>query len=266
MRYESYEALAAFYDLLQTDADYPALARFYKEAFRRFGRGETKSVVDLGCGTGKLLALLAQDGYDLTGIDASEQMLSRAQARTASLPDVLLLQQDMTRLDLFDVADAMLSSFDCLNYLPSPAALSRCFDRVALFLRDDGLFLFDVNTEYKFRHIFANETYVLQNDDIFCTWENVFVPSSGICHFYLTLFSRNADETWSRSDEYQRERMFTDRVLRTRLQKSGFSVLATFADPEFTAPCETDPRRFYVCRRLPRDVAALQTDTKTESV
>ena len=253
MHYQGYEALASFYDLLQTDADYPALARFYKEAFSRYGIGETKSVVDLGCGTGKLLALLAQDGYDLTGVDASEQMLSLAQGRTASLPDVLLLQQDMTKLDLYDVADAVVSSFDCLNYLPSPAALSACFDRVALFLRDNGLFLFDVNTEYKFRNIFAQETYVLRNDDVFCTWENEFVPDSSICHFYLTLFSKNADGTWSRSEEYQRERMFTDRVLRTRLQKSGFSVLAAFADTDFTAPGETDPRRFYICRRLPRN-------------
>ena len=247
-----YNALAPLYDELLFDADYPALVSFYKNIFAQFGKTPIRSIVDLGCGTGKLCALLAAEGYDITGVDASAEMLALAQARTACFPGVLLLEQDITKLDLYDVADVMVSSFDCLNYITSPQALSACFDRVALFLRDNGLFLFDVNTKYKFEHVFAQQSYILQNNTAFCAWENDYIPKTGICHFYLTLFRKTPNGTWERAQEYQKERMYTDRILQRRLKKSGFEILGVYADTSFSKTGPTDERQYYVCRRLPR--------------
>lgn len=169
----AYEAFADIYDAFNEDADYTALHAYLKGQLDAFGisRG---IVADLGCGTGDLTLRLARDGYDMIGVDLSEEMLSvlREKAWEQGVEGLLLLQQDLERLDLYGTVQAAVSTFDTFNHIgPFPrfaAALKRC----ALFIEPGGLFLFDLNTPYKQEQVLADNVYLLEAEDVTCRWEN----------------------------------------------------------------------------------------------
>lgn len=143
----AYGSLAPVYDAFTRDVDYGAFADFYEAAFARRKR-PVRTVLDLGCGTGTLTALLARRGYELLAADASPDMLMVAQEKFAALPDVtppLFLCQSMTELDLYGTVDAAVSCLDAVNYLP-PKDLPELLRRLHLFLEPDGVFVFDIQS------------------------------------------------------------------------------------------------------------------------
>ena len=142
-----YSALAQVYDQLTGDVAYRQWAEFAQRAFERQGKGETKVILELACGTGSLTQLLAQAGYEMIAADISPEMLSVAREKCASAPcPPIFLCQDMRELDLYGDIDAAVCCLDSVNYLTGLRDLKRAFRRVALFLRPGGLFLFDVKT------------------------------------------------------------------------------------------------------------------------
>jgi len=147
---------------------------------------------------------------------------------------------------------AVLCCLDSINYLTEDGDLDRCFATVHNYLDPDGLFLFDVNTPYKFSHTYADNAYILETDTedgaVFCGWQNAYDPDSGICDFYLTLFEENEDGSYSRAEEHQRERCYSHEALLDALSHSGFAYLGTFADYQFGAPGETT-ERWYIAAR-----------------
>ena len=139
---DAYTVLARCYDRLTADVDYETWADYVERHFRRSKR-PVRSVVELGCGTGSLTALLARRGYRMTAVDLSPDMLALADQKCEGL-GALFLCQDMSRLALLDRADAVISCLDSVNYVTRPAALRRTFQRVYQSLAPGGLFLFDV--------------------------------------------------------------------------------------------------------------------------
>ena len=120
-----YDALARVYDKLNRDVDHGVFADFYEDAFRRFGRKKIESVLDLGCGTGSMTLELARRGYDMTGLDSSDDMLAVAHERAAKegISSILWLGQDMTDFELYGTVDAAVSCLDCVGHLTTNAAL-----------------------------------------------------------------------------------------------------------------------------------------------
>lgn len=171
----AYSEFAFFYDELNQDADYNRL--FAEIEKRLHGAGISKGIlVDLGCGTGELTLRLLQAGYDMIGVDVSEEMLSVAaekQCKAHSDKAALLLCQNIIDLDLYGTVQGMLSTFDTLNHL-SPAELETAFLKISLFLEKDSVFIFDMNTPYKHTHILKNHLYTLAADDgsLICRWKN----------------------------------------------------------------------------------------------
>ena len=169
----AYEAFADIYDAFNEDADYTALHTYLRARLEAHGI-RSGIVADLGCGTGDLTLRLAQDGYDMIGVDRSEEMLSvlREKAFEQHVEGLLLLRQDLERLDLYGTVRAAVSTFDTFNHIgPFPrfaAALARC----ALFVEPGGLFLFDLNTPYKHEQVLADNVYLLEAEDVTCRWEN----------------------------------------------------------------------------------------------
>ena len=125
-----YGPLASWYDQLTGDVPYEAFAAYYEAEFARAG-GEFRLLLDLCCGTGTLTALMAERGYELIAVDASEEMLMEAREKTASLPTPpLFLLQNAEELDLYGTVDAAYCSLDAMNYLPR-ALLPEVFRRLA---------------------------------------------------------------------------------------------------------------------------------------
>ena len=199
----AYESLAAVYDRLNAEVPYAAIADLYEAAFRRAGV-KPELVLDLGCGTGSMTLELARRGYDMIGVDASPDMLAVAYERKAraGLDGVLLLCQDMRAFELYGTVGAVVSTLDCVNYLTDDGDLDKCFSLVHNYLDPDGLFLFDVNTPYKFRHVFGDNAYILEDEDCFCAWQNEYNEGTKLCRFDLSVFRADGEGSYRRASVF----------------------------------------------------------------
>ena len=248
---KSYEALARVYDRLNGEVDYAAIADFYEKAFARYGI-KPRLVLDLGCGTGSMTLELARRGYDMIGVDASAEMLSKAYERMwkEGVGGVLFLEQDMRGFELYGTVGAVVSTLDCVNYLTGDGDLEKCFSLVHNYLDPDGVFLFDVNTPYKFENVYGEQAYILEEDDgsIFCGWQNDFDGETGLCRFLLSVFTEDKDGRYVRLDEEQTERCYSREELTAALEGAGFAEIAFFEDLNFSAPADT-ATRWYIAAR-----------------
>ncbi len=246
----SYSVLAECYDVLMQDVDYAAWADFYEAQFQKHLDRRPSIVLDLGCGTGTLTGMMASRGFDMIGIDLSAEMLSKASAAAQSAGHgILYLQQDMRAFDLYGSVDAVVCSLDGINYLTRKEDVLLCFMRVYTFLNEGGLFIFDVNTKWKFEHVFGDERYILEEEGIYLGWENEYNHKTGLCRFYLTFFCENENGSWDRFEEIQRERAYSDRTLKNLLFRAGLEVLEVVSDLAGGAISDTDERHYFICRR-----------------
>lgn len=239
---KDYQALAAIYDRFVGEVDYAAYADFIERRFAE--RGISPSLVlDLGCGTGRMTLELARRGYDMIGADASAEMLSRAADRARrEKREILFLQQDMRELELYGTVGAVVSTLDCVNYLTDAADLDRTFALVHNYLDPGGLFLFDVNTPYKFRHVYGDNAYILEDETSLCAWQNEFDEKSGLCRFYLSVFREGKDGRYTREDEEQTERCYTFEEISASLARAGFENITRFGTFAGDPPTETTER------------------------
>ncbi len=246
-----YSILAGFYDRLGEHPDYDAYAAFVLDTMRKKGAYCDGIVLDLACGTGKLtLALLDKDA-DVVGVDGSPEMLGEAGMRLMNAgKHALLLNQDMREFELYGSVDAVVCATDSLNYLTKNEDLAKCFSLVHNYLIPDGIFMFDVNTGKKFKTVYGNESYVFEDGDVFCTWQNDFNQRSGICDFLLTFFVKQKSGLWRRYEEIQREKYHSTATLKKMLHEAGFEVLAVYSDYGKTDATEEDLRHYYVCKNI----------------
>lgn len=244
-----YDLLAPFYDSINSDIDYALWADFLEKIIKRDCHGTPELLLDLGCGTGKMTLELAKRGYDMTGVDLSPEMLNVARERAESEGlDVLWLCQDMTDFELYGTVDVALCCLDGINHLTSPSALKKTFDLVHNYLSPDGLFIFDVNGKYKFENIYSDRAYVMEEDGAVCVWQNSYNEKSKLCDFYITLFKEEADGSYTRYDESERERMYTLRSLKSALGAAGFEFVAAYSDFAFS-PATDESERIYIVAR-----------------
>jgi len=247
-----YDVLAPIYDGINAELDYAAWADFIEAQFSRYAKNKPELVLDLAAGTGSMTLELARRGYDMTAVDLSADMLSEAADRIAEagLEGVLLLRQDMTSFELYGTVDAVVCCLDSVNHLTRKGDLAKCFSLVHNYLNPDGLFLFDVNTPYKFETVYGMNDYIIDSEsgDSVCCWRNSYDEKTGVCDFDLTVFTENADGTYSRTDTVQRERCYSAESIRRTLAETGFELLGMFSDYAFTPAGETD-ERWYIAAR-----------------
>ncbi len=243
-----YRTLSAYYDRLMPQTDYEARADYLLALFARFGN-TPHSVLDLACGTGEMTKTLAKRGFDMTGVDGSEEMLAEATVKASNFtPDVLLLQQDMRALDLRDVVDGAVCLQDSLNHLLKTADLQAVFDRLRLFIAPGGLVLFDMNTPYKHREILGNHDFVLETEGLVCNWQNLYTEKTATVEMQLDFFEEEADGRYLRTTDWVRERAYTLKTIRQILEKAEFELCAVFADGTFDPPTDTCERWMLVAK------------------
>ena len=245
----SYEGLAASYDALTTDVGYEKRADFLEKLFRR-SRIPVHTVLDLACGTGTMTWLLTGRGYELIGVDGSEEMLAAAMEKSGQVEGIppIFLHQSMPRLHLGMEVDAAISTLDALNYLTRTADLRETLRRVYRWLRPGGLFLFDVNTPYKLRRMDC-QLYTDETEDSYCVWRTFFSEKTKICTYQVDLFRLQADGAWERDYEEHRERAWSAAELTELLSAAGFERIRITGDLSERAPKDTEDRWIVRCRR-----------------
>ena len=243
---DAYTVLAELYDELMDNVDYPAWCDFIAEKLAR--RGITDGILlDLACGTGVLTELLAEKGYDMIGVDASEEMLEKAlEKRDASGLDILYLCQDMRSFELYGTVRAVICACDSVNYITDPDELAEVFKTVRLYLEPDGVFVFDFNTPEKYESI-GDAVISEVRDNAAFIWENRYDDESRLNEYDITFFLENEDGLYERQEEVHCQRAWTEEEMEKLLESGGFRVSERF--PGYTK--DDEGRTVFVC--VPED-------------
>ena len=250
-----YSAIASVYDEINSEIDYPAWADFFERCFDKYLDKKPELILDLACGTGSMTFELQKRGYDMIGADLSEDMLSEAyeKAYDNGIQNVLFLRQDMKSFELYGTVGAICCCLDSINYLTKDGDLERCFSCVHNYLDPDGLFIFDVNTPYKFENVYASNHYIFesrdsQGNDAYCGWQNDYDEQTKLCSFILTVFTEDGEGRYTKAEEEQTERCYTRPEIESALINNGFEIIGFFSDYDFSIPQENTERWYIVAR------------------
>ena len=244
---DAYKELAVSYDRLTNDVDYAAVVAFYDKILEQEGV-TPRTVVDLACGTGSVTALLAQKGWQVTGVDMSEDMLTVAWDKTQNMKNPpRFVCQPLQRLHLPRGVDLAVCALDSLDYITDPADCATAITRVYRALNPGGIFIFDVNTPEKLKAM-DGQVFLDEDDDVYCVWRGEFDENTNICSYGMDLFQRSG-EVWSRSFEEHREYAYSQEQLVRYLKNAGFTHIRVYGDRTMEPPSPTDQRIYIKARK-----------------
>lgn len=245
----SYSSFAAFYDSLQSDVMYEQRAGYIAKLFKKYDRLPTQ-LLDVACGTGGFSLQFAKMGMSVTAADPSPEMLSVAQKKASATDlDIMLVCQSARDTKLPYAVDGAVCCLDSINHIIDKRELKASLRAVAAAVKDGGLFIFDVNTPFKHRNILSGNTFVIENDDVYCVWQNSDCEKNGIVGICLDFFGKDADGKYIRTTEEFAERAYTDEEIRGMLEPAGLEVVAVLGDMSFKAPKACDERVIYVTKK-----------------
>lgn len=241
----SYNSLAQFYDSLTENVDYKVRSEYISNFFSKYGNNGRR-VLDLACGTGTISKILNDYGYHVTGIDISDEMLTVAQTKCQN--NVNFLKGDIVDFSFSEKFDYCICLLDSVNHLENINDVKRCFDCVYNSLDKNGLFIFDVNTIYKHKHILGDNTFVFDEEDFFLSWDNEYCENNAV-RILLDFFIFNG-KNYDRCSEEFYERAYELDELKERLILSGFKVIAVYNDLTTDLPDEESERVYFICKKL----------------
>lgn len=245
---EAYTGFAAVYDTFMDNIPYAEWCEYLTGLLKEYGV-EEGLVLDLGCGTGSLTELLAEEGYDMIGIDYSEEMLELAmEKKYESGKDILYLCQDMREFELYGTVAAVVSICDCMNYITEPEELTEVFRLVNNYLDPNGIFIFDMNTEYKYSEIMGDTTIAEDREDSSFIWENQYEAEEKINIYDLSIFVREEDDLYRKYHETHYQRAYSLDEVKEAIKEAGMEFVAAYDAFTKDAP-KPDSERIYVIAR-----------------
>lgn len=239
---ESYRDFARVYDEFMDQTPYDEWLLNILNIFKEYKIDKDTQVLDLGCGTGKMARKLAREGYQVTAVDNSMDMLEIA----ASEEDdhILYVLQDMVSLELPQQVDAAVSICDCMNYILEEEDLKEAFRRVREFLKEDGVFVFDMNSHYKYKEILVCNTFAEDREDASFIWDNFYDEEERINEYQLSLFIQNEQGTYNKYEELHLQKAYEQEEVVSFLYEAGFSSVRVL-DAETMDEVKEDTQRLY---------------------
>lgn len=242
---EAYTSFAAVYDTFMDNIPYEEWTEYLAELLTEYEVTDG-IVLDLGCGTGTLTELLAARGFDMIGVDNSEEMLEIAmEKRAESGSDILYLLQDMREFELYGTVRAVISICDSLNYITEEAELEEVFRLVNNYLDPGGVFVFDFNTVYKYREVIGDQTIAESREECSFIWDNYYYEEEQINEYELSLFIREEEDLYRRYVETHFQKGYELETVRSLLERSGMEFVTAY-DAFTKNPPTTESERIYV--------------------
>lgn len=249
---EAYSGFAKVYDLFMDNIPYEEWTDYVKELFAEEGVKDG-ILLDLGCGTGSVTELLAESGFDMIGIDNSEEMLEIAmEKREESGHDILYLLQDMREFELYGTVKGVVSICDSMNYILDDEDLLDVFKLVHNYLDNEGIFIFDMNTMYKYEQILADNTFAEDREESSFIWENYYDEEEEINQYDLSLFVQEKDGRYRKYEETHLQRAYEQQCVEELIKESGLELLHVYDAFTKDLPAEDSQRIYFVCRRPAR--------------
>ena len=244
----SYESFARVYDLFMDNIPYEDWCDYLQQLLGKYGVTDGL-VLELGCGTGSMTELLAEHGYDMIGIDNSVDMLEIAmEKRVRSGRDILYLLQDMREFELYGTVKAVVSVCDSINYVTDPDDLFSVFSLVNNYLDPGGVFIFDLNTSYKYRELLGDSVIAENRPQSSFIWENWYDEEERINEYDLTLFIREDSGLYEKYEETHYQRAYETEEICSLLEEAGMKVEAVY-DAFSMDPPKPDSERVYIVAR-----------------
>lgn len=225
---EAYSEFANVYDIFMEDTPYQDWFEFIKDYAAEEGIG-LSSVCELGCGTGKMTTLFAKAGAKVIGIDYSPEMLMVAQDHAYDEDvDILYLMQDMSEFEIGQEVALICSCCDSMNYLLEEEQIKSTFERVYASLEVGGLFIFDMNTAYKYKEVLGDQVFADQTENAAYIWENYYDEEEKINEYEVSFFIKDEDDRYERTVENHFQRAYSKEEIISWLDEAGLKLIDVY--------------------------------------
>lgn len=250
---DSYTGFAPLYDLFMDNVPYDEWAEYVHTLLLEHSI-KNGIVLDMGCGTGNITEPLAAFGYDMIGIDNSDEMLSIAMEKLSSSGlDILYLLQDMREFELYGTVAAIVSICDSMNYITDYSDLVKVFKLVNNYLDPGGLFIFDLNTEYKYKCI--GDTVIAENrDEGSFIWENSYFPDEKINRYDLTIFEKLENGLYEKHHETHIQAAYSLEQIKAALHDSGLKFLCAYDAFSHNPPNDKSERIYVLAQEITKKI------------
>ena len=224
----AYNEFANIYDeLIYEDINYDKVAEKITDLCTQ-NNIEFEDYLDLACGTGNVSIKVAKYFKNTYAVDLSDDMLNIAFDKfKQNKIKAKVICQDMCELSLNHKFDLITSVLDSTNYITEENDLLVYFENVYEHLKENGLFIFDINSYYKLSNVLGNNIYTYSSEDVFYTWENSFEDE--VLNMFLTFFVKQSNGLYERFEEEHFERAYTEKEIEQALNKCGFKLINKFA-------------------------------------
>ncbi|MFP3155235.1 class I SAM-dependent methyltransferase [Lachnospiraceae bacterium ZAX-1] len=244
---EPYEEFAQVYDLFMDDVPYKDWAVYLTGLLAEYGITDG-ILLELACGTGKLTRILAGQGYDMIGIDYAQEMLEIARQQATGDEEILYLHQDMREFELYGTVRAVVSICDSMNYILKEEELLQVFRLVNNYLDPRGIFIFDLNTIYKYREVLGEATICENREEGSFIWENFYDAETNINECDLTLFIKGKQGLYHKYEETHQQRGYCLSTIQELLSMAGMEFIAAYDERSKNPPKEKSGRIHIVAR------------------
>lgn len=257
---DAYTGFASVYDMFMDNIPYEDWCRYLTGLLREHGV-EDGLVLDLGCGTGTLTRLLAKQGYDMIGVDLSDEMLEIAMEKERENPNgILYLMQDMREFELYGTVRAIVSICDSMNYMLEYEDFTEVLRLANNYLDPGGVFIFDLNTIYKYQETMGETTIAENREEGSFIWENFYDEEEQINEYDLTLYIREEDGRYRRQEETHYQRAYDLDTVKQAIADAGMEFVAVYDAFTKEAPKPDSERIYVIVREHGKQQEAIQEE------
>lgn len=250
-----YSSFAEVYDMFMDNVPYDEWAEYIKGILKQ-NRIDKGIILELGCGTGSMTRRLAADGYDMIGIDYSEEMLAIARENEDDNSGILYLCQDMREFELYGTVAAVFCVCGTMNYITSEEDMLKVFRLVNNYLDPEGIFIFDLDTPYEYREVLGDNTIAENRVDGAFIWENSYYDDEMINEINLSLFIRDEDDRvdtqeytlYRKYEETHYRRAYTIETVKRLIEEAGMEWIAAYDAESKKEPTDTSERIYVIAR------------------
>lgn len=247
---DAYTSFAQVYDDFMDNIPYSEWCEYLKDILKKYNV-ENGIILDLGCGTGSITQCLAAADYDMIGVDNSIDMLEIAKEKSINAnQDILYLFQDMREFELYGTVAAAVSICDSLNYIMEKEELLEVFRLVNNYLDPKGVFIFDLNTVYKYENVLSDNTIAEDRDNMSFIWDNYYYKEEQVNEYNLSLFIKEEETLYRKYTETHYQRAYSLDTIKELIDQAGLEFVDAFDAFTFEAPKEKSERIYVVAREM----------------